>query len=363
MTYWLCNQRIANVMPMQPNLLSATRFSVFRVPEALSNWRAVVAIAAGAIAFALLVFVARDLPGIASAILMVVGVIAYLSGLSGAGACLLDQARSNPPASVPTYLMRGLFSLPRLLGVLVLMLLAFLLVGAVVGVYLFFCKIPVLGPLLLAIGIPLLVAVVAAALAGIYVMTTLAGPAVWDGHGVLTAFRASVEILRHHTWPALSKIVGGFLLAVFLSTLFLGFVFWAAGVVAVLAGAILNVPLGMPGMSMLVGGGFSGGYEGLLVAGTAGFGFVLFISMALASLTPCMVAILTWLEFSEKVDLVAARTEAEAAVETLRQKSRDLQDKYAAAATPQRRKCSLCGADQTPDDKFCGSCGAAATTE
>lgn len=361
-------------MQAQSNSLASGRFSVFRVPEALSNWRAVLVIAIGAVGFALLFFLAKSLPPVLMAVFALLGVIVYLSGLSGAGACLLDQARGNVPQGIPAYLLRGLFSLPRLLGVLVLTLLAVIAVGIVAALYLFLCKIPVLGPLLLFVGIPVLVAVFAAMFAGLYVLTTLAGPAVWDGHGVITAFRASVLILTRHTWAALSKIVGGLLLAACLSALFAGFVGLAAGAVGGLGASILGASIGMGGLGSLFGGyygGFYGGSNGLLTAGVGGFGLVFFMTFALVSLTPCMVAVLTWLEFSEKIDLVAARAEAEAALESMRQKAKDLQDKLATANMPAAgpvapatagglaaAACPACGGALAAGDKFCGGCGA-----
>lgn len=363
-------------MPQQAPTAALGRFSVFRAPEALSNWRAVLLIVSAALGFALFAFIGQQLPSALTWIFIIAGFIFYLAGLSGAGTSLLDQARATPLSSVPEYFVRGLTSLPRLLGLSLLLLAAFLTVFLAAALYLVLCKIPLLGPLLLALGIPILVAAMAIALAGIYVLLTLAGPAIWDGLDIATAFKASVEILRTHTWPALSKIVGGISLSILLGGVFMLFVWSAAGLVAGLGIGILGVSGGgLSGLMMPLGAGFSGANQASLIASGLGFGIVFFVAFALISLMPGMVAVLAWLEFSEKIDLENAREHAATTVNALREKFKEAKEKYTstpaesvapphqAADTVQSPEpapanlCKNCASPLQPDDKFCEHCG------
>lgn len=374
-------------MQSQAPALTTGRYSVFRIPEALSNWRAVLLIIASVLGFALLAFIGKQLPSALGWIFMLAGFVVYLAGLSGVGACLLDQARGKRFSPLAGYFTRGLFSLPRLLGIFLLMLLALLSVILIAAIYFVLCKIPALGALLLAVGIPVLVAALAITLAGIYVALALAGPAVWDGLDVATALKASFEILCKHSWSALAKILGGAFLSLLIASLFLSIVWSAGGIVAGLGFGILGMSNhGLGGIAMQMAGMMYGGNQPLVFAAAFGFGVVAFVSIALISLMPCMVAALTWLEFSEKIDLANVSEKAGATVDALRQKVRETQERFAAPAPsapvetapqsePQTAEnkvqaepepvpepapspvCPHCGAPLNPEDKFCGDCG------
>ncbi|WP_417070070.1 hypothetical protein [Niveibacterium terrae] len=366
--------------------LTTGRYSVFRIPEALSNWRAVLLIIASVLGFALLAFIGKQLPAALGWIFMLAGFVVYLAGLSGVGACLLDQARGKTFNPLASYFTRGLFSLPRLLGIFLLMLLTLLAVILVAAIYFALCKIPVLGALLLAVGIPVLVAALAITLSGIYVTLALAGPAIWDGLDIATALKASFEILCKHSWSALAKILGGAFLSLLIASLFLSIVWSAGGIVAGLGFGILGMSgSGAGGLAMQMATMMYGNNQPLVFAAAFGFGVVAFVSIALISLMPCMVAALTWLEFSEQIDLANVSEEAGATVDALRQKIRETQDRFAAPApsspvettaqpTAQAKPevqaepepvpapaaspvCPRCGAILDPNDKFCGDCG------
>lgn len=341
------------------------RYSVFRIPEALSNWRAVLLIVSSVLGFALLVLLGQQLPASLGWIFYLAGFVVYLAGLSGVGIALLDQARGKAFAPLPHYFTGGLFSLPRLLGCTLLALLVLLGVVLVAAIYLVLCKLPVFGPLLLAVGIPVLVVALAATLAGIYLALALAGPAIWDGQDIASAFRAALAILRQHCWAALAKLFGGLLLSMMIGCLFLSFVWGAGGILGALGVGIIGSSVGgTDGLMQLGAQLMYGEHNATLLAAMIGFGIVYFVSVALVSLMPCMVAVLTWLEFSAKIDLAGAREQAGADVEALRQKLQQTREKFSAppsAAEPTRSSapaCPRCGEALQPGDRFCGNCGA-----
>lgn len=345
------------------------RYSIFRTSEALSNWRALGIIAAASVLSGLVSYLGTFLPGILQALLGLVTLVIWLGGISGAGVCLLDQARGHQPQGIGSYALQGLFSLPRLIGLLLLFFVSFLAVILAATIYFFLCKLPFIGPLLLALGIPAMVLLVGATLVGVYVLLALAGPAIWDGCNVLTAFKASLGILRRHAIGALSKLIGGLLLAALLATLFLSIIMSAVATVGTIAGSVIGIkgylmqlfsPLGLMAL---------GGVDQLpanLMGAAAGFAIVFFVAGALVSLMPCMVAALTWLEFSEKIDLDRVRADANATSEAMHRKLAEVEAKHrpvspsnAIARPPAANAtCPGCQANITPDDRFCGDCGA-----
>ena len=116
-------------------------------------------------------------------------------GSNAAGLLLLDEARRVPVRSVEQALRDALRSAHRLLAVLVL------LMGAAAGLLggllllLWATRVPVIGPALLGLILPLAVIVVGlAVLAGVAVAAPLAAPAVWSG---CTPFETLAVLARH----------------------------------------------------------------------------------------------------------------------------------------------------------------------
>ena len=116
-------------------------------------------------------------------------------GSNAAGLLLLDEARRVPVRSVEQALRDALRSAHRLLVVLALLGLAAAGLLAVLLLLLWTTRVPVIGPALLGLVLPLAVIVVGlAVLSGVAVAAPLAAPAVWSG---CTA-RETLFMLAHH---------------------------------------------------------------------------------------------------------------------------------------------------------------------
>ena len=151
---------------MHHNKLLATdnQYSIFRLPEALTCWQAVSVMGASYFGAALLAALGGMLGQVSvifSLLLGLVALVVIFAGTSGAGVCLTDLARARPYRGVVSYFVAGLFSLPKLLGAGLLMLLLYGAVLLCAALVLLLCKLPGIGPLLLVVAIPVLVLVVA----------------------------------------------------------------------------------------------------------------------------------------------------------------------------------------------------------
>lgn len=277
------------------------QYSIFRLPEALTCWPAMAVMGATYFGAALLFALGAMLARVSMLFPILLGVVAFMlaiAGTSGAGVCLTDLARKRPYRSVVSYCLAGLLSLPKLLGAGLLMLLAYGAVLLGVALVLLVCKLPGLGPMLLVVAVPVLVLTVALGLVGYYVATSIVGPAIWDGERVLHALSITWSITRNHPFAAVGKIIGGMLLSGIFAALLFGLIAIASTVVGVMAAPIVGV-----GMQFDMGALMGGYGNNALVGAGIGYALVFVIGAAFVFLLPLMVGVLTWCEFSERVDL------------------------------------------------------------
>lgn len=306
------------------------QYSIFRLPEALTCWPALGVMAASflaaALVFALGGFMAR-LGWVFPLVMSIVAFVIALAGTSGAGICLTDLARQRPYRSPTRYLVAGLACLPKLLGAGLLMVLAALAVLLCLAVVFFVCKIPVLGPVLLVVAVPVAVLVVAAALVAWYVATSIAGPAIWDGERVLHSLSIAWHITRQYPFAAIGKIVGGVLLCAVFASMLMGVVSFAAFTVAGVGASVMGVGMQFhPGM--LAGYGIGGH----MVGAGIGFSLVFALATAFVLLLPLMVGVLTWCEFSARVDLHKLREATDEKLQDVNAKVQEMKDKARAPA-------------------------------
>lgn len=310
------------------------RYSIFRLTEALTCWPALAVMAISYLAAALLMALGGWLAQVSFVFTGLLGLVALLvavSATSAAGVCLTDLARERPYRSLLSYLMAGLFSLPKLFGAMLLVLLMWLGLLLAMALVLLVCKLPGLGPLLLVVVVPALVVVMAAALIAVYVAASIVGPALWDGEKVMHSLSIAWTITRHHPFAAIGKIVGGFLLSGIFAGLFLGLLVMAGLMVTGVAAPILGMSMQMDLASVMGGRGF-GGMGGHMAGAAVGFGLLYAAAMSLVMLLPLMVGVLTWCEFSEKIDLGTIRASTDSALKDVNARVTELKEKAQAAA-------------------------------
>ena len=310
-------------------------YSIFRLPEALTCWQAVAVMGASYFGAALLAALGGMLSQVSvifSVLLGLAALLVVLAGTSGAGVCLTDLARARPYRGVFSYFVAGLLSLPKLLGAGLLMLLLYgaVLLGA--ALVLLVCKLPGIGPLLLVVAIPVLVLVVALALLGNYVAGSIVGPAIWDGERVMHSLSITWSITRNHPFAAIGKIIGGLLLSGIFAAMLFGLIVLSSAIVAAIGGPIIGMGMGMRfDMSSLMGGEGGGHFLGAGI----GYALVFVTAMAFVFLLPLMVGVLTWCEFSEKVDLGRIRSTTDQKLDEVNAKMAEMKDKAQAQVQAQ----------------------------
>ena len=165
----------------QPLVRADNPYSIFRLPEALTCWPAVSVMAASfpvaALVFALGGALARVWMGFTVLLALVAIVVGWPASAALAPAC---QTWRAPYRGLVGYFIAGLLCLPAAgrraaddAGG------AGPVPGPGRGV--FICKIPVLGPLLLVVVVPVAVLAMAALMLALYVASSIVGPALWDG--------------------------------------------------------------------------------------------------------------------------------------------------------------------------------------
>ena len=116
-------------------------------------------------------------------------------GSNAAGLLLFDEARGVPSRQVAQALRDALASAHRLLLVLVCVIGLALGLLALLAAALWATRLPLLGPALFGLLLPLAVVLVGVAiLAAVAVIAPLAAPAIWSGHGVF----ATLALLARH---------------------------------------------------------------------------------------------------------------------------------------------------------------------
>jgi len=349
-------------------------YSLLRLAEAITCWRAV-GVITGSAATAMLLVTLGGLLASASwlftAVFGLLALVVMVAGVNGAGICLTDMVHGRPFRNLPSYVLAGLFTLHRLIGANIVIFLAYLGLLLTIALVLFVCKLPGLGPVMLVVAIPLAVLAVSTALIGLYVATFLVIPAIWDGEKVFHALSITWTVTRRHPFAVMVKMIAGLLLAGLFAGLLFAVLFAASFVVGGMAIPILGAGMSLD-FGMLMGGG------GRRLAGAAagmGIGYALVYAAAasVVFLLPLMVGVLTWGEYSQKVDLSAIRESADASLKQVNHKVNEMKERGQAVGSsvetavmpkPQPEPvpaaeipCPKCGEAVQIGDRFCGSCG------
>ncbi len=209
----------------------------------------------------------------------------FLIGFSAAGFLINDQMRQRESRTIREALSAGVSSLPRLLGVGLLIALIALALTLAIVILLLLCKIPFIGPILYIAVFPVSALVIAVGWYVAIFVVALAAPAIWEGNGVIRTLGILWAIVRQRL---LIVIIHMLLLALL--------VFVVAGLIM---GAVTLGMMSMVGFSAAIlpagaAGGIFGGLSshassggGYLIAGAIGGSLV----MACALVLPTLVAI------------------------------------------------------------------------
>lgn len=283
-----------------------------------------------------------------SAMMGITGLLSFLAiitGTSATGYLLMDHAKGIPMRSLAAALLSAIYSLHKLLGVFVLVMLAYFTYVVALLIVLAVCKIPGLGPLLYAVIFPVAALVSGFALIALfYVAFSMLAPAIWDGNGVLASVARLWLILRQRL---LVVVVNMLLLALllFVVTSLVGVVVgFGAGLTlslsanlipeleASFAGVLMSLLGGMGGMGGM--GVEGGGYLKALMFGAA---ILIFTATAIPMLVALKGICQIYLNACDGLDFSATEKELEAKVAAARQRAEEARRKAQASMEAARQ--------------------------
>lgn len=312
-------------------------------------------------------------------VLLLLSSLIFLTGFSASGFLLMDQARGVESRSIMDAFLGAVFTLPKLIGIILTQVLILLTLILAVALLLAVCKIPGLGPVLYTLVFPVCAAISGVVLAGLfYVYTSLSLPSLWDGCTYREILARLWSITRHRLALVILMLVMLTFLTMFTSFVIGGITFGGMGLVGAMSAGILGVYGGfslgnLTGILQIFSGNFGDGY---IASGMLGAMLLVAAAMTL----PMMVFIKglchiylqssDGLDFSEAeraIDERAAqvRRRAEEAQQRAREsieKSREV-SKPAVVAVVNDEKlpvltCNACHEEISESDLFCEHCGA-----
>ncbi|AVY95412.1 hypothetical protein DAI18_16195 [Microvirgula aerodenitrificans] len=373
--------------------------SLLDATSAIGNWRALALFAASTVA-AVLVFGLLVATQSAAGVLLgaVLGWLLAFYGVNAVGIMLMDATRDGESRTPMQAVAASLLTSHRLLlvGLLAFAGLLALLIG--VAILLLLCKLPVIGPLLFAVVMPLSALLLGLTLFTLaYVFYPLAASAIWSGTTVMEAAGNLLAIARKRLVAVVLQEVVLMLIVFFVALILLGIVFSGLGLTTMMSAGIVGggegglQSLGMMAMGMgSMGMGGLGGGGGYVLAG--GLGTTLLL--ALAGIVPGLIALQgfcqIYLSSLEGLDSGDARRVLAATLQKTQEKMREAREKVeaqarrpvtpaavetpvspsapAASAVPAvetsapvapaaAAACPACRMPVEPDDVFCGHCG------
>ncbi|TAK90383.1 MAG: hypothetical protein EPO06_08890 [Burkholderiaceae bacterium] len=298
---------------------------------------------------------------------LIVSVLAVV-GVSTTGVLVRDQVHGQPVRTISDALWAGLVTVPRMLGILLLLGLALLCLYLVVVIALLVCKIPGIGPLFYLVVFPLAALSIGVAWFAAAFVAALAWPALWEGHGVMQTLGMLWAITRERLLAVVVQSVLLSLLVAMVAMLVWGIVFSGLLGTAVLSGMVLpnGDQMGFGGMWGGMHDGMYGGWHGVgrwedggayAMTGMLGGGFLL----ACAAVIPSLVAlagyciIYTNVSSGLSADAYAARLTG--AVDQVKQKAETTRQQMQVQRQSPSVTCPQCQGSVGANDLFCGHCG------
>lgn len=367
--------------------------------DAVLNYRALILVLLGLVA-AILVGMLSGATGARAgnfgvAVLGVsIALFLFFCGVNSAGVLLMDEAAGGVTRSFMDALVAGVIATLKLIVVLIIGVVIELLFAAAWALIYWACKIPVLGPVLFTVALPLGVIFLGVLAFGIWVLLPqIAAPAVWAGESIFQAIAkvivvAQKRLLNVLVYDVVLGLVVG--VAALIVWLVLGVGFLYAGAMAtMMIGEVPNVG-GMPSLPFGNFGGYSREWQGYALAGGIGGGLL----VAAGAVVPMLILLKgygqIYLEVTSNLDFSRAESELRQGVAQVKQRSDALRERVqqqnlasrqvaaasaasgasapgahtrpdpAAGGLPGPRVssvCPNCRASISAADVFCGSCG------
>lgn len=360
--------------------------AVVRALEGVRNPHALLALLGGFLLVGIVVGVGNGLGALTgslwlAALLNLFGAVLAASVVNAAGLALMDCARGLPERGFGALLGDGARCFVRFLTIGLIALVTYAGFALLAAILLFLCKLPLVGPVLLVVVVPVLVLCAAVLALALFVALSLVAPALWAGHTIKEAVSQLVSIVTHRPLEVLVSLLLLGLLVGAIGTVASVFVFAGSTVVGGLAAGILGGGLGLLGHMDAMGGmDATGASPALAIAGGIGFVMVFALLWGLLAAIQMNGLCHIYLQAREGLeddlhDLGESIARARAVVggagarmadaarqagDRMRRPSRPAGGSVSpASSATQRPRCPACRAPIGADDRFCGECGAA----
>ncbi|MDQ2928698.1 MAG: hypothetical protein M3R22_11155 [Pseudomonadota bacterium] len=319
-----------------PAGMSANAFSsLFQAINGLRNRRALIALIGctvlGVLVAGLLVAMSGTLGFIATALALIVYLVAVGTGVNAAGVLHMDRARGISPRSTADALVYGLMCIPKLIVLGLALVAVEIVVFIVLAIAFFICKIPVLGPLLLTVVFPISVVIAGLTVCGLFLCMVLSLPAIWQGASITRALAQTLAIARSRLIEALLLLVFVWFLALAVGLVVFGVLF--AGLMPTLGMSASILGFGMGGMGSLMGAmqGYGGG--GQMIAGAIGSLVLWAIAASLVGQVYLLGLCLVYLRVTEGLDLTASEAALRQKIDEARRRTTEFGEKARHAAS------------------------------
>lgn len=357
-------------------------YGLIRAADAVTDWRALATTALAALAvflsMALSVWMGKSslvLGFVCGLVTLLVGMIGY----SSIGIMLMRRAQ-GVQTSIADAVMQAVFTVHRLLGVALLMVLAFAGMALAALLLLLVCKLPGVGNLLYAIVFPIVTVVLGVTVAGMfYVAFPLAAPAVWAGNTIWQTAARLLVIIRQRLLSVITNLVILSILVFFLSSVVM-FVLYSGYFAAVGLSAKVGIYAagGLGGLfqgAMGGMGGFGADDGAMSYGGAFAFasGLVFMLGMIIPFLTFINGSCMIYLQTVDGLNFDDAEQQLRGHVDEARRRAQEARERAGAkldeakaavqrpvpvpAGQPAFRSCSNCHEPLAADDVFCGGCG------
>ena len=327
--------------------------------------------------FLLFVGIGASMPnkvgGIVATIGFLIASLVFVVGFSASGFLMTDLIHNRPQRTKIEAFWASVVTLPRLFGVLLMILVLALLALLVSAILLFIAKIPVVGPILFFFIFPACVVISAATIFALLYVAVLSAPSIWSGQTAFKTISTLGAILKDKLFAvAIQQFLLGFVVVLTVSLLF-SVVSGATSFTSLLAIPILDIhPSNFVGAASSVITGSGMRYlNGYMIAG--GMSFAL-MAIALFTLPLLMFVAGNCLIFKNAtVDLNTDEIEKslQARLSSIKEKSAAAKEKMNKAANPlppssmttepeiisANIRCTACGEMLSSGDVFCFSCG------
>ena len=270
--------------------------------------------------------------------------LALPAGISVSGLLLMDQARGQTPRPIGKAVPEGIFTLFRILGIMLAGAASMAIFYLFLALLLLLCKLPAVGPVLYAVLLPMLKILGGALFFGLVAGLSMAAPAVWSG----MAPRETLELLRRvAARRPLELSVSLFLLATFIAltgAILAGVLFVGDQLIQGISAFILDDSLRDPlsvftlaenGVGLLAFFHSASDYKLATL-----FGFITGLMLILTALTAMTLM---------GINLIYLRI-----TRNLPQAPADVRDPGLAET---ELTCPRCQTQAQPSDRYCGACG------